>query len=414
MDKTFKGAAKRIADRDISRIGAMIGVGEDEMHAFMDVEAAGSGFDRHGRPKLLFEPHVFYRNLAGAKRTAAVKAGLAYAKWGAKPYPGDSYPRLVAAMAIDETAALKSASWGLTQILGENFRAAGFASVQAMVQAFMADEAAHLEAAVRFIRANKLDDELRDHNWAGFSRGYNGPGYKKNRYDSKLAAAFAKWQKIRNTPLPPRDAPRPATKKTPSVVAAEKLSAELAAGATPITKPAEPAAPAVDKETIERVQQQLKVLGYTEVGGVDGKIGTLTATAIRAFRAENGLPEGDGVDDALLLALQKAKPRVLAPARSDAAPEIVREKVPEVRTNWLTKVGAFFTGIFALIGSFFDGILGNLDEASGVMQPVKDAAGEVPGWMWMLAIAGVAGGLFLIARHGEAKGVEAFKTGARR
>ncbi|RWE09948.1 MAG: DUF3380 domain-containing protein [Mesorhizobium sp.] len=384
MDKTFKGAAKRIADRDISRIGALIGVGEDEMRAFMDVEAAGSGFDRHGRPKLLFEPHVFYRNLAGAKRTAAVKAGLAYAEWGAKPYPKDSYPRLVAAMEIDETAALKSASWGLTQILGENFKAAGFATVQAMVQAFMADEAAHLEAAVRFIKANKLDDELRDHNWAGFARGYNGPAYKKNRYDSKLASAYAKWRKIRDTPP-----------------------------AEPVQKPV-PAAPAVDKATIERVQRQLRELGYTEVGGVDGKIGTLTATAIRAFRAENGLPPGDSIDDALLLALQKAKPRVLAPARSEAPPEIVREKVPEVRTNWLTKVGAFFTGIFALISSFFDGILGNLDEASGVMQPVKDAAGDVPGWMWMLAIAVVAGGLFLLARHGEAKGVEAFKTGARR
>ncbi|RWQ56577.1 MAG: peptidoglycan-binding protein [Mesorhizobium sp.] len=219
----------------------------------------------------------------------------------------------------------------------------------------------------------------------------------------KIEAAFGKA-----APVPAK----PATKKAPSVVAAEKLSAQLAAGATPIAQPAE--APAVDKETIERVQQQLKDLGYTEVGGVDGKIGTMTATAIRAFRAENGLPEGDGIDDALLLALQKAKPRVLAPARSEAPPEIVREKVPEVRTNWLTKVGAFFTGIFALIGSFFDGILGNLDEASGVMQPVKDAAGDVPGWMWMLAIAVVAGGLFLIARHGEAKGVEAFKTGARR
>lgn len=388
MDKTFKGAGKRITDRDIPRIGAMIGVGEDEMHAFMDVEAAGSGFDRYGRSKLLFEPHVFYRNLIGAKRAAAVKAGLAYAKWGAKPYPKDSYPRLVAAMAIDETAALKSASWGLTQILGENFKAAGYSTVQAMVQAFMADEAAHLEAAVKFIKANKLDDELRDHNWAGFARGYNGPGYKKNRYDSKLAAAFAKWRKIRDTPLGPAT---PAQKQAPV-----------------------PAAPAADKETIERVQQQLKALGYTEVGGADGKVGTLTATAIRAFRAENGLPEGDGIDDALLLALQKARPRVLAPARTDAPADVVRAKVPEVRTNWLTKIVAAVVGIPATIGTLFDGVIGNLDEASSFMQPVKDAAGDVPGWVWMLAIAGVAGGLFLVARHGEAKGVEAFKTGARR
>lgn len=175
----------------------------------------------------------------------------------------------------------------------------------------------------------------------------------------------------------------------------------------------EPAAPS-DREVVTRVQQQLKDLGYTEVGAVDGKIGTMTATAIRAFRAENGLAEGDQIDDALLLALQKAKPRQIAPERSDAPPEVVRDKVLEVKTNWLTKVGAFFTGIAALIGSFFDGIVGNLGSAAGYIQPVKDAAGDVPGWVWLLAIAIIAGGLYLIARHGEKKGVEAFQTGARR
>ena len=34
--------------------------------------------------------------------------------------------------------------------------------------------------------------------------------------------------------------------------------------------------------------------------------------------------------------------------------------------------------------------------------------------VWLLAIAIIAGGLYLIARHGEKKGVEAFQTGARR
>ncbi|MEQ1938629.1 peptidoglycan-binding protein [Mesorhizobium sp. CN5-321] len=174
-----------------------------------------------------------------------------------------------------------------------------------------------------------------------------------------------------------------------------------------------PAAPS-DKDMVTRVQQQLKDLGYTEVGAVDGKIGTMTATAIRAFRAENGLPEGDKIDDALLLALQKAKPRQIAPERSDAAPEVVRDKVPEVKTNWMTKIGASFTGIAALVGSFFDGIVGNLGSAAGYIQPVKDAAGDVPGWFWLLLIAIVAGGLYLVARHGEQKGVEAFQTGARR
>lgn len=199
----FNGAATRLADSDLPRIGHTIGVGEDELHAFLEVETSGGGFDEHGRPKMLFEPHRFYANLSGAKRALAVKGGLAYPTWGTKPYPKDSYPRLAAAIAIDETAALRSASWGIGQIMGENHVAAGYASVQAMVTAFLDSEAEQLEAAVRFIKANHLDDELRAHNWAAFARGYNGAQYAKNAYDTKLAAASKKWAAIRDTPWAP-------------------------------------------------------------------------------------------------------------------------------------------------------------------------------------------------------------------
>jgi hypothetical protein len=110
MNTSFKGAKRDIDDIDLPTIAATIGAGEDELHAFMDVEAAGSPWDKQGRPKMLFEPHLFYRALGpGKKRDAAVKAGLAYAKWGAKKYPADSYPRLLQAMAIDEAKALMPA-----------------------------------------------------------------------------------------------------------------------------------------------------------------------------------------------------------------------------------------------------------------------------------------------------------------
>lgn len=202
MDRNFKGAAKRLDDIDLPKLGARISVGEDELHAFLDVETRGTGFDSHGRPINLFEPHIFYRQLSGEKRARAVREGLAYQKWGTAPYPKDSYPRLLKAMSIDETAALKSASWGLGQILGSNHLAAGYATVQGMVTAFMEDEENHLAAAVNFIKANKLDDDLRRHDWAGFARGYNGPSYAKNRYDVKLAEAFAKWSRIKDTRFP--------------------------------------------------------------------------------------------------------------------------------------------------------------------------------------------------------------------
>lgn len=197
----FKGAAKRLDDIDLPTIGAMIGVGEDEIHAFMDVEAAGSGFDSQGRPKMLFEPHIFHRHLRGDRLTRAVNAGLAYRKWRPGNYPRDSYPRLEAAMALDETAALLSASWGLGQVLGENHKTLNYDTPQAMVAAFMEDEEAHLRGMVDFLIANNIDDDLRDHEWAVVARVYNGPGYKKNGYDRKLAAAFKRWQGIKDTPF---------------------------------------------------------------------------------------------------------------------------------------------------------------------------------------------------------------------
>lgn len=199
----FKGASRKLDDIDLPRIGHQIGVGEDEIHAVLDVEARGSGFDDKGRPAMLFEPHVFYRQLRGKQREEAVRQGLAYAKWKRGSYPKDSYPRLIRAMKINETAALKSASWGMGQIMGFNHKAAGYETVQAMVRAFMEDEENHLQAMVDFIKNEKLDDELRRHDWAGFARGYNGEGYAVHDYHGRLERSFNKWKRIKDTPWKP-------------------------------------------------------------------------------------------------------------------------------------------------------------------------------------------------------------------
>lgn len=199
----FVGRATPLADIDLPRVGYTIGVGEDEIHAIIDVEAAGGGFDKLKRPKMLFEPHKFYAHLSGDERARAVALGLAYPNWK-RDYPPDSYPRLSQAMQINETAAIKSASWGLGQILGSNYVAAGYDSPQAMVVAFVeGGESEHLGAMIRFIVENHLDDEIRAHNWSAFARGYNGPKYAENGYHTKLAARYAWWAKKPDTPWSP-------------------------------------------------------------------------------------------------------------------------------------------------------------------------------------------------------------------
>lgn len=213
---SFQGLAKKLDDIDLPLIGRTIGVGEDAIHAILDTETRGSGFDAFRRPTILFEPHVFYRMLkARGDQELLLKAvhlGLAYAKWGEQPYPKESYTRLQAAYKLAPNEALMSASWGLGQLMGFNFAMAGYKSVESMVSDFMLDEEYQLRAMVKFIVAAGLDDELRALDQAktdaqllvaaqGFARGYNGAGFAKNGYDQKLVTSIKRWRKIKDTPI---------------------------------------------------------------------------------------------------------------------------------------------------------------------------------------------------------------------
>ena len=192
----FVGKALPLTDGDVEIIAGYLGCHVAAVRAVIQVESAGRAFGPDKRPIILNEPHIFWRELgAGAKRDRAVREGLAYQRWGSKPYPRTQaarYEWLAKAMAIDETAALKSCSWGLGQVMGFNHKICGFDTVQAFVRAMTHSEGAHLYAIARFIVSNRLQGHLRNLNWTGFARGYNGPGYAKNAYHTKLANAYAR------------------------------------------------------------------------------------------------------------------------------------------------------------------------------------------------------------------------------
>lgn len=196
----WEGKAVKIDDYDLPRIGHRIGVGEDEIHALLDVESRGTGFDRYGVIKL-FEEHVMYRCLPVNQRDEAVALGIAYPEW--RNNYKDHHERFLKAYAFNKDAALKACSWGLGQTLGENHIACGYNTPTQMVKAYAADEANQLEGMIQFIISNKLDDELRDHDWAGFARGYNGKYYYKHNYHIRLKDRYEWWQKKPDTPWSP-------------------------------------------------------------------------------------------------------------------------------------------------------------------------------------------------------------------
>ena len=61
--------------------------------------------------------------------------------------------------------------------------------------AMQVSEGEHLKAFCGFVKSNSLDGALRNHQWAKLAAGYNGPSYKDNKYDEKLAAAFVRYSK---------------------------------------------------------------------------------------------------------------------------------------------------------------------------------------------------------------------------
>ena len=57
----------------------------------------------------------------------------------------------------------------------------------------MESEVNQLRHMASFIRSAGLLDEIQRKDWAGFAKGYNGPQYAVNKYDTKLADAYAKF-----------------------------------------------------------------------------------------------------------------------------------------------------------------------------------------------------------------------------
>lgn len=184
--------------QDIGQAAAELGVEPALLKAVADVESSGSGFLRDGRPKILFEGHIFWKQLVkrriDPKPYAARYPTIVNSKWTKANYLGGAreYDRLAIAQRINEEAALCSASWGAFQLMGFNYGAAGFTTVYAFVDAQKQNEASQLRAACRWMVARGLVAILRRRNWADFARAYNGPGYATNKYDARLKEAYVR------------------------------------------------------------------------------------------------------------------------------------------------------------------------------------------------------------------------------
>lgn len=183
-----------MSDDGMHQICGILGVGAAEVWAVLTVETRGFGFLPDRRPLILFERHIFHRLTNG--RYDSGNADISNENPGGYVGGSGEYARLEKAIGLDRQAALQSASWGIGQVKGFNYEVAGFASVDAMVSDMVRDENSQLLAMANFIKGNNLASALQGRNWVSFALGYNGPEFKKNEYDTRLAAAHARYRII--------------------------------------------------------------------------------------------------------------------------------------------------------------------------------------------------------------------------
>lgn len=190
-----------ITEHQYNQIAEMTGLEVSVIKAVEYVESGGkSGFVAPGKPCILFEGHIFWRQLKNAGMDPSQVSKLSgmddilYPKYDKSKYVGGikEYDKLSKALSINKEAAYSSVSVGAFQILGFNYKLCGFSSAEEYFKSSSESEYNQMISFIRFIRSSKLINFLRDKDFEGFARIYNGPGNYKV-YAEKLRSEYNKY-----------------------------------------------------------------------------------------------------------------------------------------------------------------------------------------------------------------------------
>lgn len=193
--------SKKLTEQQIKDAAISSGITYAALRAVIDVEVGSrSGFDSDGNPTILFEPHVLWRELGNVfyitkrKQLADLFPDMCNPTWDKSLYNiRPQHQKLYVASVLHWEAAHKSCSWGIGQVMGFNYKSLGYPTLKQFVDDMHESEAKQLDAMIRYITVNNLKGALIRKDWAAFAEGYNGKGYRENKYDEKLAKTYRKY-----------------------------------------------------------------------------------------------------------------------------------------------------------------------------------------------------------------------------
>lgn len=191
----------RLTKADFTQAAAILNVPLAVVQAVAEVESQGQSFLADGKAVILFERHIFYKQLK-QYRLDVVQLAQDYPQLvNVSPggYQGGKgeYERLNAAQQIHEVAAYNATSWGAFQVMGLHWQALGYTSIHDFVERMQRNEQEQLDAFIRYVKYRPaLIHALQTQQWAQFAKGYNGTGYVRHAYDLKLAQAWTKYARM--------------------------------------------------------------------------------------------------------------------------------------------------------------------------------------------------------------------------
>lgn len=187
-----------LTEEDFEEVAAELGVEVAAIKAVVEIEAGRTheGFVAPGKPLVNFDLSMF--------RRFATRRGVNLSKYGkshsvvftsSRGSQTRAHQRLEAAKSINFNAAVEGTFWGMFQIGGFNWKKCGAKNIEDFVCRMSRSERDQLEMFANFIVSTDLLKYLKSKNWAAFARGYNGPGYAKRGYHTRMAQAYARYNK---------------------------------------------------------------------------------------------------------------------------------------------------------------------------------------------------------------------------
>lgn len=184
-----------LTDDDFRRVANELQVEVAAIKAVVVIEAGGAmeGFWGPGLPVVNCDRSLWGKMRGKVKSNAKLPAGAKVPSGLKHSFARRAWQKLINARKICIEQADLCTFWGMFQIGGFNYKLCGCSSITEFVQLMCYSELEQLELFAAMITNTGQVKYIRAKDWAGFSRSYNGPGYARRGYHTRMAAAYKRF-----------------------------------------------------------------------------------------------------------------------------------------------------------------------------------------------------------------------------